>query len=194
VVDEIVTIVAGLPRSGTSMMMKMLEAGGMSVLTDRERTADVDNPKGYYEYERVKQIEEDVEWLEDARGRVVKMVSALLLHLPNDYAYKVIFMERSLDEVLASQRKMLVHRGEPTDKVDDVQMKALFGQHLDKVRGWLAAQPNVETIYVSYNEILEQPTAQVTRVNAFLGGVLDEEAMVQVVDPSLYRNRQRADE
>jgi hypothetical protein len=170
----------------------MLEAGGMSVLTDKERTADVDNPKGYYEYERVKQIEEDVEWLESARGRVVKMVSALLLHLPDDYQYRVIFMERSLSEILASQRKMLVHRGEPTDKVDDAQMKMLFEQHLAKVRGWLGTQSNIETLYVSYNEVLEQPALHAARVNAFMGGALDEQAMAQVVDPSLYRNRQSA--
>jgi hypothetical protein len=188
-VDDIVTIVAGLPRSGTSMMMKMLEAGGMSVLTDDERTADVDNPKGYYEYERVKQIQEDVEWLQDARGRVVKMVSALLRHLPGDYAYKVIFMKRSLHEILASQHKMLVHRGEPAGKVDDDQMQAFFEQHLAKVRRWLDAQPNIETLYVSYNDVLLEPSAHVARVNAFLGGKLNESAMARVVDPSLYRNR-----
>src|SRR5437899_574640 len=114
-----VTIVSGLPRSGTSMMMKMLEAGGMEPLTDHVRTADEDNPKGYYEFERVKDLEKDQTWLEDAKGRYVKVISMLLKHLPAGYTYKVIFMRRTMEEILASQRKMLVRRGESPDRVAD---------------------------------------------------------------------------
>ncbi len=188
--DQLVTIVTGLPRSGTSMMMRMLEVGGMTPLIDRIRTADEDNPQGYYEFEPVKQIEEDQSWLREARGHVVKMVSALLRHLPAEYGYKVVFMLRAMPEVLASQHKMLVHRGEPAGKVDDATMAAMFEKHLETVKDWLASQPNVDVLYVNYNEVLADPVEHAERVNRFLGGDLNIEAMVEVVDPDLYRNRQ----
>jgi hypothetical protein len=184
-----ITIVSGLPRSGTSMMMGMLEAGGMAVLTDHVRTADEDNPKGYYEFERVKQIEEDQAWLPDARGKAVKMIAALLKHLPPDYRYNVVFMERRIEEVLASQRLMLIRRGEPTDTISDERLAQLFARHLQQVKDWLAAQPNVEVLYVGYRQVLADPLGQTRRINAFLGGILDSDAMAAVVDPALHRQR-----
>jgi hypothetical protein len=187
--QEAIVVVSGLPRSGTSMMMKMLEAGGVPVLTDRVRTADEDNPKGYYEFERVKQIEHDQAWLPDAQGKVVKMIAALLKHLPDEYQYKVIFMRRHIDEVLASQRQMLVRRGEPTDTVPDEKMAELFGKHVERVEAWLDAQPNMDVLYVHYSDVLADPGGQAERLNRFLDGVLDAEAMAQVVDPDLYRQR-----
>jgi hypothetical protein len=186
---EIITIVSGLPRSGTSMMMKMLEAGGIPPLTDKIRTADEDNPKGYYEFERVKQIEHDQSWLEDAKGKAVKMISALLKHLPQGYTYKVIFMRRQIEEILASQRQMLVRRGEPTDTVSDEKMAELFRGHLKQIQTWIDESPNVEVIYVSYNEILEDPDTHVKRINQFLANTLNVENMVGVVDQRLYRQR-----
>jgi hypothetical protein len=188
--QQVVTIVSGLPRSGTSMMMKMLEAGGMHVLTDHVRTADEDNPKGYYEFERVKQIEHDQAWLPDAQGKVVKMISALLKHLPATYTYKVIFMRRNIEEILASQRQMLVRRGEPTDAVSDAKLTELFGLHLQQVVGWMDKQLNFDVIYVDYNQVLESPVEQAKKVNQFMGYALDENEMVGVVDRSLYRQRQ----
>ncbi len=188
--NRFVTVVSGLPRSGTSMMMKMLEAGGISPLTDELRTADKDNPKGYYEFERVKKLDEgDTAWLEEAQGRTVKVISALLKHLPPDYQYKVIFMERKMEEILASQKQMLVRRGEAPDSVSDEKMKDLFGKHLEQVQSWLDEQPNIDVAYVSYNEILESPREQAERINEFLGNVLDVEKMVAVVDEALYRQR-----
>lgn len=186
---ETITIVSGLPRSGTSMIMKMLEAGGMAILTDDIRTADEDNPKGYYEFERVKQIEHDQAWLEEAKGKAVKMISALLEHLPQGYTYKVIFMRRKIEEILASQRQMLIRRGEPTDAVSDERMAALFQKHLREVEGWIDQQPNVEVIYISYNEVLENPVEQVKRINQFLDNRLNLENMVHVIDQTLYRQR-----
>lgn len=185
-----ITIVSGLPRSGTSMMMKMLEAGGMPVLTDDIRTADEDNPKGYYEFERVKQIEHDKAWLEDARGKVVKMIAALLKHLPPNNAYKVIFMKRDIDQVLASQRQMLIRRGEPTDAVSDEKMARLFARHVAQVEAWLAEQPNFDVIFVEHGEVIASPLEQAQQVASFLGGRLDVERMAQVVDPALHRQRQ----
>jgi hypothetical protein len=186
---EIVTIVSGLPRSGTSMMMKMLEAGGMTVLTDHIRTADDDNPKGYFEFERVKQIEHDKGWLEDAKGKVVKMIAALLKHLPPTYTYKIIFMHRRIEEVLASQRQMLIRRGEPTDQISDERMAGLFHRHVARVEAWLDEQPNFEVFHVKYHEILEDPSKQAERLNQFLDNSLDPTKMAEMVDPSLYRQR-----
>jgi hypothetical protein len=186
-----VMIVSGLPRSGTSMMMKMLAAGGVSPLTDELRAADKDNPKGYYEYERVKQLDKgDAGWLYLAQGKVVKVISLLLHHLPRDYAYQVIFLRRNIDEILASQRKMLVHRGEDANAVDDAQMAALLQKHLQHVEQWMARQPNVEVLYVHYGDMMADPLPQIGRITRFLGRDLDEAAMAQVVDPNLYRNRQ----
>ena len=185
-----ITIVSGLPRSGTSMMMKMLEAGGIPPLTDKLREADDDNPKGYYEFERVKKMDKgDLAWLPDAEGKAVKIISALLKYLPADYEYKIIFIRRHIDEILASQRKMLVNRGEDADKMDDTQMADLFAKHVRATEQWIADQPNISVLYVHYSDILSDPQPQAEKVNAFLGSGLDIEEMTAVVDPSLYRNK-----
>ena len=186
-----ILVVSGLPRSGTSMMMKMLEAGGIAPLTDEIREADSDNPRGYYEFERVKKLDKgDTEWLPQAEGKVVKVISALLRHLPGDnYRYKVIFMRRHMPEILASQRKMLVHRGEDADKMDDERMGELFGKHLRDVEQWLEHTDNVDVLYVHYSDALQDPQTTAERVAQFLGKDLDVERMVGVVDPKLYRNR-----
>ena len=187
--SDAIVIVSGLPRSGTSMMMKMLEAGGIEPLMDNLRAADDDNPKGYFEFERVKQIEHDKAWLADAGGRAVKLISALLKHLPSTYNYKVIFMRRAMSEILASQRQMLLRRGEPADAVPDEKMAAMFDKHIAQVESWLATQPNIETVYVSYNEVMKDPRPHAERINAFLGGSLNVEAMAEVADRSLYRQK-----
>ncbi len=186
-----VTIVSGLPRSGTSMMMKILKAGGMKILTDEIRTADEDNPKGYYELERVKQLEHDQAWLEDAGGKAVKIIAALLKHLPSDYTYRVVFMRRRLEEILASQKKMLVRRGEPTDTISDEKMAELFRQHLKRIETWLDERLNIKVLYVNYNEVIEKPVEHAQRINQFLGNTLNVENMAGVVDKALYRQRQQ---
>lgn len=190
---QTIVVVSGLPRSGTSMMMKMLEAGGIPPLTDAQREADRDNPRGYYEFERVKQMDKgDTSWLPEAEGKAVKVISALLQHLPAEHDYQVVFMERHMPEILASQRKMLVHRGEDAEKMDDERMAELFTRHVEQVRGWLAQQPNFDVLYVHYSDVLADPEAQAVRVNEFLGHRLHPEPMAEVVDPGLYRNRRPA--
>lgn len=185
-----VVVVSGLPRSGTSMMMKMLEAGGLPVLIDGLRSADSDNPEGYYEFERVKALDKgDTAWLADARGQAVKVISALLEFLPADQSYRVIFMHRQIEEVLRSQRKMLEHRGEATDAIGDAEIAALFAKHVDKVQGWLRQQPNFRVLDVNYNTLLADPLPHVHAVNQFLGSGLDEQRMAEIVNPDLYRNR-----
>jgi hypothetical protein len=185
-----VTVVSGLPRSGTSMMMKVIEAGGIPVVTDAQRAADEDNPKGYFEFERVKQLDKgDAAWVADAQGKVVKVISALLEYLPAAYTYRVVFVRREMSEILASQKKMLERRGEPTDRVSDDELSRLFAKHLQKVETWLRGQPNFSLLYVDYNAMLADPSPFVRQVNQFLGGSLDEQKMAAMVDPSLYRNR-----
>jgi hypothetical protein len=189
-VDEAITIVSGLPRSGTSMMMKMLEAGGIPPMTDLIRTADDDNPKGYYEYERVKKMPEgDTAWLPEAKGKAIKVISALLEHLPQGYTYRVIFMHRKLDEVLASQKQMLVRSDKPTDKVSDEKLSEIYGKHLAKVQSWLAAQPNFSVLFVDYNALLAEPDAHMRQISRFLEDQVDFEKMAGVIDPNLYRQR-----
>lgn len=184
-----ITIVSGLPRSGTSMMMQAIEAGGLPALTDNIRTADNDNPKGYYEYEPVKKTKDDPSWLEEAPGKVVKMVYRLLYDLPVGYEYRVVFTQRNLEEILASQNIMLEHRKEKGAKISDEEMARLFQAELKKFDEWTAGQGCFSILRVNYKEMVESPRQQCQRVNEFLGGVLDTDAMATVVDPSLYRNR-----
>ena len=172
------------------MMMAMLEAGGLPVLSDGVRTADDDNPRGYYEFERVKQLpQRDVGWLPDARGRAVKVISGLLEHLPDGERYRIVFMRRHLGEVLSSQREMLARRGEATDATSDAKMAEFFSNHLARVESWLAARPNMDVLYVSYNELLDDPRRHAERVAVFLNCGLDVAAMTQAVSASLYRQR-----
>ncbi|MCG3119536.1 MAG: hypothetical protein ALAOOOJD_01966 [bacterium] len=187
--NEVITIVSGLPRSGTSMMMKMLEAGGMPVLTDHIRAADADNPNGYYEFERVKQIARDQSWLPQAKGKAVKIISELLNHLPPEYDYKVIFMRRQIEETLASQRQMLRRRGEPANKISDQRMLELFRRHLVWLDSRLQKQANTELVYVDYSAVIANPVAQAKKIKQFLSRRLDLEAMAGVVEPALYRQR-----
>jgi hypothetical protein len=190
---DAITIVSGLPRSGTSMMMRMLAAGGMDILTDEIRKADEDNPAGYYELERVKQLKEDRSWLPDARGRAVKIISALLVNLPPDYTYRVIFMRRNMNEILDSQQEMLRRRGKAADPSADGKMAALYEKHLGQTDEWMRRQPNLTFIYVNYNRMLANPAGEVARVTAFLGDTLDPAAMIRVVDRSLYRRKRSSE-
>ena len=188
--DKTIYVVSGLPRSGTSMMMKMLEAGGLYPMTDNIRTADDDNLQGYYEFERVKAMKEgDTAWVGDAQGKVIKVISALLEHLPSTYQYKVVFMEREMMEILASQRKMLERRGKPGNPAEDGKFAELYGKHLEKVKSWLAAQPNMSVLYVRYNEMVANPIDYAKKVAEFLGTAVNVEAMENVPQEQFYRQR-----
>lgn len=187
-----IVVVSGLPRSGTSMAMKMLHAGGLEVLTDGLRQADDSNPRGYFELEAVKGLDKngDTAWLRDARGKAVKIVSFLLTFLPEEYDYRVIFMQRDLDEVLASQNKMLVQRAEtPGTPEQDAQLRQHYEQHLVQVHRFLARRACFSVLTVDYGSALERPYEETRRIQAFVGGNLDVARMAAVGDPALYRNR-----
>ena len=187
---DYIIVVSGLPRSGTSMMMKMLEAGGQPILTDNLREADDNNPNGYYEFERVKQLSDgDFDWISEAGGKVVKIVTGLIMNLPSDHKYKVIFMQRAMKEVLASQKKMLGRLGQQDDKVEDDKMKKIYQEHLKQVNLWISKQSNIEVLYVNYNTMLGNPIESLQKVDEFLGGEMDVDAMAAVVNKDLYRER-----
>ena len=187
---EPVVIVSGLPRSGTSMMMKMLEAGGLSVQTDGIRAADIDNPKGYYEDERVKDLEkmDDKSWVQESRGKVLKVISFLLKDLPEDNHYKVVFMRRNLDEIMASQNKMIDRLGSE-DNTDDAQMLEIYRSHIATVKIMGRKLDHMDVLEVRYDTTISDPGTAARAVNDFLGGNLDVAAMQGVVDSNLYRNR-----
>lgn len=170
-------------------MMKILEAGGLEVYTDNLRVADEDNPKGYYELEQVKALKDgDDSWIEDAPGKVVKVISSLLEYLPSAYKYKIVFMRREIAEILASQKQMLIRRGENSDG-DDKQMAEMFQEHLKRVRVWLANQPNMEILYVDYNALMTNPDPEIKAVAEFLGLNENLNAMLAVPDKKLYRQK-----
>lgn len=188
--SKFITVVSGLPRSGTSMAMKMLEAGGMAPVTDNLRTADLDNPKGYYEFERVKKMPEgDTAWLAEASGKAVKVISALLEYLPDGYFYRVLFMRRKMEEILASQQQMLIRADKPTDQVNDQQLAMIYTKHLSSIQSWLSKKPNFSVLYLDYNLLLADPSKYASEINHFVDGRLDVENMLKAVDPSLYRQR-----
>lgn len=190
--DSEIVVVSGLPRSGTSLMMQMLDSGGIGIVTDHARTADVDNPRGYFEFERAKQIEKDSSWLAQTHGKAFKMVSQLLYHLPCTEPYRVIFMRRDLSEVLISQEKMLERRNAVAAPRD--QMKEAYRLHLEALFEWLDGQANMDVLIVNYNALLNNPRLSAQEVSDFLDRRPDVEAMVQAVDPDLYRNRKVATE
>ena len=186
-----IIVVSGLPRSGTSMAMKMLAAGGMPVLTDGVREADESNPRGYYELEAVKELhtQKDTAWLEGAKGKAVKVVSFLLTWLPEDYDYKVIFMQRDLREVIASETTMLLKRGQSAQTSTEEQTIAVYEQHLRKVERFLSSRKCFSTLSVSYRDALERPEEAARQMRVFVGHPLDVDQMARVADPALYRNR-----
>jgi hypothetical protein len=184
-----ITIVSGLPRSGTSMMMQLLASGGIAPLTDNLRQKDEDNPKGYYEYEPVKKTKVDSSWVPLARGKVVKMVYRLLYDLPDDFDYRVIFMQRDLNEVIASQNKMLERSGEKGAGVADETLANLFKKEIDIFKKRMAQKENFTILAVDYKEMIDSPQSQCARINDFLDNSLNLTAATQVVDSKLYRNR-----
>jgi hypothetical protein len=188
--ERTIVIVSGLPRSGTSMMMRMLDEGGLEPMTDGIRQSDEDNPKGYYEVEQVKSLKKqtDKTWVRDAEGKVLKVVSSLLKDLPTGYRYDVVFMNRNLDEVVASQNKMIERRGEKASG-DDKEIRQLYEQHLRSIKAWIPNQPNFRVLEINYTDTISDAAGVAKRIKDFLGLPLDVTKMAGAVDEQLYRNR-----
>jgi hypothetical protein len=182
-----IIVVSGLPRSGTSLMMQMLDRGGVEIVADRVRLADVDNPNGYCEFEPVKAIKRDATWLPATRGKAFKMVSQLLYDLPPSESYRILFMDRDMDEVLLSQEKMLTRLGRTPPPRE--QMAKAYTIHLERLHEWLGRQANISNLRIRYSDLIARPRDLAERIRAFLGNAVDVKRMVQAVDPALYRNR-----
>jgi hypothetical protein len=184
-----ITIVSGLPRSGTSLLMQMLVAGGMTALADGERQADTDNPRGYLEWERIKTLPNDPACIAEGEGKVVKVISKLLLSLPAGHEYRIIFMQRPLPEVLASQDQMLRRRGTYKEGANPAAITAAFEKHLREVYAWIDSKPFVKAMRLPYHDVLKQPREISRNLAEFLKQPLNIDAMIRQVDASLYRNR-----
>lgn len=184
-----ITVVSGLPRSGTSMMMQVLSAGGLQPLCDEERPADDNNPRGYFEYRKVKQLASDNTWLAEAEGKSLKVVSQLLYHLPAPFEYRVIFMRRDLREVVRSQEQMLAKLGHPLPELEPGVMIDHFTRHLEGLETWLANQPNFQVLPCNFSEVVADPLRLAPSISRFLGIFLDPDRMAAAVDPVLYRQR-----
>ena len=186
---DFTTIVSGLPRSGTSMAMQMVVAGGIAPVTDELRAPDADNPRGYFEFERVKSLRTDKAWIDGARGKVVKVIHMLVPELPDDRAYRVVFLERDLREVVKSQSTMLARSAKAGGALPPERLMAIYQQQLAQVHAWLAARPNFRVLPVRHADFMRDAAAQARAINEFLGGDLDVAAMTAAVDPSLHRNK-----
>ncbi len=185
--DDVITVVTGLPRSGTSVMMRMLAAAGLAVQTDALRAADADNPHGYFEDERVKQLAKDSSWLVEARGKVVKVVVPLLLLLPSNERYRIVFVERDLDEVLDSQQTMIRRLGREGANLPRERLKQVFAGQISRVKEFVEGR-GMPVLYVAYRDVMADAPGVAERVSVFLGGRLDTVAMAGVVDPKLGRH------
>lgn len=190
--DHFTTIVSGLPRSGTSLMMQMLEAGGMELLTDGQRVPDEHNPRGYFEHEGVKHSRNDLSWLDHAAGKAVKVIHLLLFQLPAARDYRVVFLERDIQEVIASQRAMLKQQGRTGAALSDSKLAEIFESQLTQVRQWLAERANFQTLYVNHSSLIRNSLTAAEQINTFLGGHLRAAKMADAVDPALYRQRKFA--
>lgn len=184
-----VIVVSGLPRSGTSLMMQMLVAGGLKAFTDQQRQADENNPEGYYEHEMVKKLAKEKRWLAEAKGKAVKVISHLLPHLPARYEYKVIFMLRDLSEVVASQHKMLIRDGKHREGTYPAGLAMTFRNQLQRAGDWLKTQHNIDTLYVHHSEAIAQPDKVARSIEKFLGKKLNTKAMAAVVKTELHREK-----
>ena len=188
--SELITVVSGLPRSGTSMLMQMLGAAGYPCLTDGVRQADADNPRGYFEYEKVKRLRRDCSWLSEAKGKAVKIIVQLIPSLPSEFSYRIIFMERDISEVLASQREMLQRQGKGGGNLSDAQLHQIFERQVVEVKQMLA-QRNIPTLDVTYSDALQYPMKIAEKIQAFFGENLNVGAMAAVIDPNLHRQRSK---
>ena len=184
-----ITVISGIPRSGTSLMMQMMAAGGMPILTDGLRSADTNNPRGYYELESVKSLARNPEVVSQAEGKAVKIISWLLPNLPKDGEYRIVFMCRPLEEIVSSQNRMLERLGKEVPQTPTAEVIAAFEKHLKQIRSWLSQQANMAVLYVDYPAVLNAPEAEAARVAAFLGVKLNIAAMTSQVEQSLHREK-----
>ena len=184
-----ITIVSGLPRSGTSLMMQMLEKGGMDILTDHVRKADAHNEKGYYEYEKVKSIRKENAWMKEADGKAVKIITQLLPYISPDYEYTVLYIIRPMEEILRSQKCMREHLPDAGKSVAREVLEQSYSRQVQRVQHWMENHPKIRTLYVYYPELMNHPLEKAEEIRSFLGVGLDTEAMASAVDVGLWHQK-----
>ncbi len=184
-----ITIVSGLPRSGTSLMMQILKEGGMNLLTDNIREADENNQRGYYEFEKVKKMAIDNSWLVNADGKVIKIIAQLLRFLPHTFDYKIIFMERDYSEVINSQNKMIKNLGTKNQKMDAELLKKIFLKQVVSIKEMLVHQENCSVEFINFKDLIFDSKNTIEKINRFMNQNLNEEKMLSAIIPQLYRER-----
>lgn len=187
--DQSIIVVSGMPRSGTSLMMQMLAAGGVPIFTDKKRPADPNNYHGYFEHEAVKTIEKNTRWLENVKGRAIKIISPLLRYLPEKYDYKIIFMERNIDEIILSQNTMLKKSGKSPGRISDKRLHELYAQEIRSVKSWMDKQSNIDVLFVNYADLISDAIRHLRRLENFLDCRFDLHKMSAVVDKTMYRSK-----
>ncbi len=183
--DQIITIVSGLPRSGTSLMMQILEAAGLPTFTDGKRTPDESNQKGYYEHDQVAGLmnQTDTTWLHQAKGHSLKVVAPLLSKLPKELKYRVLFMERNIQDVLQSQSTMLTRLGK---KSGTGNIEKAYHQQVEAAKTWLHDQ-NIPAISIPFEDLVHTPAPLLQNISTFLGLPHPSEAMEQAINPQMHR-------
>ena len=185
-----ITIVSGLPRTGTSMMMNILKESGIAILTDQTRIADNHNPRGYFEYQPAKELPEgNISWLESAEGKAVKVISFYIHHLPPKYEYKVLFMERTIEEIVMSQQKIVIDENKRIHKKEVKMMEDYFKDHIRKTKTWISLQPNFTVHYFSYNNMVANPQEYTSILSEFLECEIKGSVLTKVIDEKLYTQR-----
>jgi len=184
-----ITIVSGLPRSGTSLMMQMLEKGGMDILTDGHRKPDENNTRGYFEVEKVKTLQKDNSWLNEAEGKAVKIIVQLLPFVSPDFDYSVIYMIRPVEEILRSQTRIISNLYKEKKTLAPEILEKTFAKQVRRVQQWMEAHPRIQTLYIFYPEVLHHPLNQARTIQQFLGLELDVKSMASAVDASMWHQK-----
>jgi sulfotransferase family protein len=182
-----IIVVTGLPRSGTSLMMQILQSIGIEPFTDNQRLPNGSNPKGYFEHELVKTIEHDSSWIEDVKGKAIKIVSPLLIYLPSNYKYKIFFMDRNYDEIIQSQERMIAESNISNSGIEPEILKQIFIKDLEHACNWIREQPNCESLEISHSKLLKNPKSEIDKICDFLELIVDLDNAIKVIDKKLYR-------
>lgn len=198
--QEIITIISGLPRSGTSLMMQIVEAAGLSIFTDGKRLADDSNQRGYYEHDRISGLlqQSDRSWLAATRGQALKIVAPLLSALPLRFkpdqegaqprkapSYRILFMERDIREILASQSAMLQRLGKKPPQGD---LAKAYQQQVTNAACWIQ-QHQIPTLGIDYHDLVHGSDDLLRKIAAFLGTPDKLAEMQAVIDPRMHRAR-----
>ena len=184
-----IIVVTGLPRSGTSLMMQILQSLQIKLFTDNHRSADESNPKGYFEHQWVKTIEKDNSWLTDVKGKAIKIVSPLIKYLPVDLNYKIIFMNRDLDEIIQSQERMLTENNKKDDATNSEELKQIFLKDLKQSKDWIHTQLHSEVLEILHSKLLKNPETELEKIKSFLKIDINTTLILKVIDKNLYRSK-----